>query len=358
MTNDQQILAPEQQQPGALQKTESTMAVAIAAQAEAAIRARFGLAQLRPRVPEQSLIDLKRECARPTFAQQARYHLPIAGQDISGPTIRFVEAAMAAWGNVFTQSPVVHDDERQRVIQVSVIDLERNVSQDAQIVVTKTVERKFLKKGQKPLGQRTNSYGQTVFTVEATDREVTMKQQSEVSKAMRKLGERILPGWFVEEAMAAADKTAAQADAQDPRAATRRLVEAFQRFGVQPADLTEYLGHALESVAPDELDQLRGLFEALRDGETDWRTVMAERTGKAREEAAPKAAASQMRDKVKQARNKKPKPKPEPGPKEGASEDLPVEAVAAYEKQSGKVRPEWDEDDVDKAWLLHDEMTS
>ena len=65
-----------------------------------------------------------KECQRSGFADVAMYAKPVGKQRIRGLSIRFAEAAIRHFTNVLTQVAVVFDDERRRILHVSVIDLE------------------------------------------------------------------------------------------------------------------------------------------------------------------------------------------------------------------------------------------
>ena len=49
-----------------------------------------------------------------------------------------------------------------------------------------------------------------------------------------------------------------------------------------PATLKEYLGHDLSTCSPVELESLRDLWAAIRDGATTWADALAERRGASR----------------------------------------------------------------------------
>lgn len=253
--------------------TTDVQSAALVAQAEADIKARWLIAQHARRNWDQVRVDLVRECKRPSFAEVARYHKPV-GDGVEGPSIRFVEAALAAMGNICSKTTVIFDSPEKRVVEVSVTDLERNVTHPKQVTIVKRVERSKLRKGQIALGTRTNSRGHQVYIVEATDDEILDREGALVSKALRTCGLRVIPGWLVEEAMAQVAKTQSDSAAKDPDAERRKLTDAFASLGVQPADLAEYLGHDLAKIAPAELLKLRAIYSAIRDGETTWVAIM------------------------------------------------------------------------------------
>lgn len=258
-----------------------TAATAVAAQAKALVEARYIMALRRPRDMDIVREKMLKECMRPSFASVARYVKPI-GQDRSkwptGPSIRFAEAALRNMGNATIETMTVYDDREKRIVRVTVTDLEANVPYSQDITIAKTIERRRKKDGDVVLSQRTNSYGDTVYILEATDDDIINKQQALISKAIRTQGLRLIPGDIVDECMDQVVVTQKNEDAQDPDAAKRKLFDAFGSLGVRAEQLKEYLGHDAATLAPKELVDLRALFAAIRDGESIWRDVMEERS--------------------------------------------------------------------------------
>lgn len=253
-----------------------TAATAIAERARAEVQSRYILAMQRPRNMDGVRVRILDHAKRPRFAAKARYCKPVGNnKSIEGPSIRFVETALQEYGNVMPESMVVFEDDAKIIVRVTVTDLERNITHAAEAIVPKTVERKFLKKGQQAISQRLNSYGDVVFLVDATDDEVANKKASAESKLIRNLGLRILPADIVEEAM---EKVIATQEAEikaDPDAARKALVDAFHGVGVEPDDLVDWLAHDLAKMVPAELTTLRAVYATIRDGEGTWADVIA-----------------------------------------------------------------------------------
>lgn len=279
VVRDQQQLAPAA--PSSLSQTASTAA---AAQAQAQIQARYMMAIQRPRDMDKARVKLLEECRRPRFAEVCRYRKPQGRQlneqtnqwedkYVEGPSIRFVEAALQRLGNLTQDQQVIYDDFEQRIIRVTVTDLENNVVSSQDVTVQKSVERSD-GKGREVLGSRTNTRGRAVYLVRATDDELMTKAASLVSKAVRQCGLRLIPGDLIDEAMEVAAETRASEVKRDPQAARKRLVDGFAAIGVMPDALKDYVGHDLASCSPAELEQLRGVYQAIRDGETTWTGVM------------------------------------------------------------------------------------
>lgn len=243
---------------------------ALAERARAEVQSRYIMADRRPRNIEQVRVRLLEHCRRPKFAARAEYAKPVGGQKVRGPSIRFVETALQEFGNVLPASQITYDDDFRRIVQVSVTDLERNITYYDDATAEKFVERRNPKDGDEILGSRQNSYGTTTYKVRATEDDFANKMASAVSKKTRNLGLRILPADIVEEAMEVCRETVATKDAQDPSAARRQIADAFAAIRVMPLDLDAYLGHPFDQASPAELGELRAAYSAVRDGEAKW----------------------------------------------------------------------------------------
>jgi hypothetical protein len=153
-----------------LQVQTETAAIAIAAAEKAAIEARYVLAIKRPRDWDTVRIRLLKECKRPGFADAAIYKKPVGKKDgveqfIEGLSVRFAEAALRHVSNFYSSAKSIYDDPHKSITRVTVMDLETNATIEQDITIAKTVERRYLKKGQRPISQRVNSYGEPVFVV-------------------------------------------------------------------------------------------------------------------------------------------------------------------------------------------------
>ena len=257
----------------AIQAPAETATAALASQAKAMVEARYLVAINRPRDVDTVRQSLLKECRRPGFADAAIYNKPI-GKGVEGPSIRFAEAAIRCMTNILPETMTVFDDTEKRIVRVSVTDLEANVTYSQDVTITKTVERRSLKKGETPLKTRVNSFGDQLFILEATDDDILNKQNALISKALRTLGLRLIPGDIVDECMVMCRRVRQDEAAKDPDAAKRALFDAFSAQGVSPTQVKEWLGHTGDVLNPKEYSDLKGLYAALRDGETTWREIM------------------------------------------------------------------------------------
>jgi len=267
MTNNSNLMIQAQNSaPVGFMTGPSAAMVAAAESAKAQIQCAYMMALQCPRsyfAAEQAVV---KACSNPLFAEKVEYKLPRAGTTISGPTIRLAELIRREWRNIFTTERVMHDDDRQMIVQVTAMDLETNSIETAEVIVPKTVERKYVKEGQEILSERENSLGKPVYTVRATDSEVDMTRKAMISKALRNAIFRLVPAELVQIALATARQTIASADAKDPKEATRRLILCFEEQGVGIDKIEKHIGHTLEKATAADVKNLRGLYKQMLNG--------------------------------------------------------------------------------------------
>ena len=260
--------------------------------ATARIQSAYTVAARQPRNIEVIRQDILKECSRPAFcapddtkngSSLAIYRVPRGNikkqgewvqNNIEGPTIRFAEMMLRAWKYLSVEIQPLGEDEDQKLLQVVCTDYQSCNFTTEMVTVPKRIERRKPKPDDIVLGQRTNSYGENVYTVVPTDDELAMRTNALVSKARRNLILQMVPGWLIEEGMKQCRMTAAKKDAADPDAAKRSIFDAFATVGVTADQLTAYLGHT-NQLNPAEMDELRGYFSGIREGFTTWAAIMA-----------------------------------------------------------------------------------
>ncbi|MEF2146682.1 MAG: hypothetical protein V3573_14645 [Desulfovibrionaceae bacterium] len=307
-------------------------AVAAAESVKARIQASFIMAMQRPRNYMESRTRILDACKRPEFAQRVEYAKPQGKKQdengrwvnniIKGPSIRFAELAVREWGNVNTETQIVYEDDYVRRIKVTVIDLETNATFGKEAQIKKTVERKD-KKGREVVSERLNSYGDPVFIVLATDEELANKEAAMVSKIIRNEGLRLIPQDIIDEGIATARKTLGTRDAQDPKAALKNIVDHFASLNIGPKQLELYLGHGLDIISPAELQDLRGIYQAIAAKEASWSDYVAR----------------ESKDDLNDLLGKKPEPKSEPPKQEKKAEPEPQSAPGPEPKNEPAPEP-------------------
>ncbi len=262
----------EQTSTFAVQETASS---AIAAQSKAMVESRYIMAMRNPRNMDAVRQELLKECRRPSFANnKSAYYIKPIGKGVEGLGIRFVEVALRCMKNVLVETTMIFEDSLKEVHRVSVTDLEANITYPLDVRVSKTVERSKPNSDGSYLSVRKNSYGKDSYTVEGTDDDILNKRGALISKAIRTIGLRIIPGDLCDEAEDIIKHIRLDEAAKDPDAERRKIVDAFADIGVTATDLTGYLGHDLGKCSPAQIVTLRGIYGAIRDGEATWQTVI------------------------------------------------------------------------------------
>ncbi len=264
--------------------------VAVAAAARAEIESAYIMALKNPRNEEDSRIRILDRCKSLTFAEKAIYKKPVGGGFVEGPSIRFAEEMLRLWRNVKTQQTTIFEDEYKRIVKIVVIDLECNSSYSQEILIEKQVERKD-PKGRLVINKRTNTSGQTVYIVAATEDELMNKTQAMASKIIRNNGLRLIPEDIKEDAEDMCRETIKKQIDADPASAKRKITDAFAKLGVYPKDLELYVKCKIENISPAQIIDLKNLYTAINEGQTTWAAVVEE-INKDKENGAKDASAS------------------------------------------------------------------
>jgi hypothetical protein len=264
------------------QAVVETASVALAAQARAQVEARYLMAERHPRDMDVVREKLLKDCRRPKFALAAEYSKPIGGKRVTGASIRFIETALRHYGNVLGEVAAVYDDSQKRIVRVTVTDLETNLTLPMDVTVEKTVERSQprLGEGGRPeyISVRKNTNNQNTYLVAATEDDMLNKERALISKALRTVGERLLPVDLKEDAIELCRKTVRDRVTTDPDAERKSLADGFAALNVPVTELKAYIGHEIATCSPAELIELRKVWTAIRDGDAVWKEVFAAKT--------------------------------------------------------------------------------
>ena len=249
--------------------TTDPSAIAAGEAARARIQSAYIIAMNKPRNEDQARDRILEACKRPAFAERVEFSKPVANRTIKGPSIRFAELALREWTNIMADTQTLYEDDKVRRVRVSVLDLETNAQFCKEIQIRKTVERKN-PKGHEVISERENTKGETVYIVLATDDEFHNKEAALISKALRNEGLRVIPSDITDEALETARETLRNRDAQDPKAAKKKVFDSLSSIGIKPKDVEKYLKHSVDTLSPVELENLRGMYTAIKEGSASW----------------------------------------------------------------------------------------
>lgn len=319
-----QELVPAQQHAPAFHQARALSATAnhgaVAIEQERAIAEAQGqliLAKKYPRNLNEAYSELLEACKLAPFAQAAFYSVPRAGGKVTGPSIRLAEEVARCYGNFAYGHRELSRGDGKSEVEVYAWDMEKNNRSIRQITVTHTRDTKD---GQVKLRDQ---------------KDIDDKIANVASKQVRGRILALLPKWMVEAAIDECKKTIAGANDEPVSVRVRKMVAAFGKFGVTVAHLEKHLGHALDETTLDELVDLTGVFNAIREG-----AKPSEYFGNEEEKADAKAAVNaaiaapakaeekpQPAEKpAPQRRQAKPQPEPEQKP-EPADESPPLEEM-------------------------------
>ncbi|HSC06783.1 MAG TPA: hypothetical protein VLD59_08150 [Steroidobacteraceae bacterium] len=262
-------------------------ATAAASKAKALVEARYIMALRSPRNWDQVRVDLLKECKRPSFADnKSAFYIKPIGDGVEGLGIRFVEVALRCMKNVMVESEMTFEDTTKEVHHVTVTDLESNLPWSLDVNVSKSVERSKPADDGSYISVRKNSWGKNVYLVPAKGDDLLNIRAALISKAIRTLGLRIIPGDLQDEAESIIKAVRLDKAAKDPDAERKKILDSFNELGVQPTGLTEFLGHDIATCSPAEMVKLRGLYGAIRDGEATWASVVENKASHSGDPAA------------------------------------------------------------------------
>lgn len=207
------------------------------------------LAKRFPRDLTAAHAELMDSCKLPSLASVAFYSVPRGGGSVTGPSIRLAEEIARVCGNIEYGHRELSRSEGKSEVEVFAWDKQTNTRSIRQLTIMHIRDTK--------------------------NGPVHLRDQKDVddlisNKASKQLRGRILaivPKWLVEAATAECKKTIAGENKEKPVSVRiRDMAQAFLRFGVNSSHMESYLGHKLDETTLDELVELTGIYNSLKDG--------------------------------------------------------------------------------------------
>lgn len=269
------------------QDNNETAQTAISTKVRAEIESSLIMARKFPRNEADIRVNVLKTCQIPSFADKAKYKKPqgktkdeATGKWIQnyviGPSIRLAEEFFRQWGNIIMDTTILFEDSQKRIVGVRIMDLQSLAISSGQFIIEKTVERKDPKFREIVL-ERVNSSNEKVYVVVATEDEILSKQNNILSKYRRNLIIQLIPTYILQDALEEVDKVVRSGIKEDPEKSKKIVIDNFSRIGVMPSDLEKYIGHPIVQLIPDEILELKELYQAIAEKETTWAEAMEER---------------------------------------------------------------------------------
>jgi hypothetical protein len=247
--NQQQAVAPFGQSRTNMPSAVNAGSVAIEQErAIAEAQGQLILAKKFPRDVNAAYAELMEACRMPAFAATAFYSVPRAGSKVSGPSIRLAEEIARCYGNFQYGHRELGRNEGKSEVEVYAWDMEKNNRSIRQITVQHTMDTR---EGPKKLRDQ---------------KDVDDKIANVASKQVRGRILALVPKWMVESAIEECRKTLAGGNDEPISVRVRKMTQAFAKYGVTSDHLERHLGHKLDDVLADELVDLMGVFNAIKEG--------------------------------------------------------------------------------------------
>jgi len=285
VSNERLDMGIVQRGGGALVEQETQRAIA-------EVQAAIILAKKFPRNQQEAVDRIINACQRPTLAEQALYTYSRGGSEITGPSIRMAEALAQNWGNLQFGIRELEQGSGESTVEAFAWDVETNTRQ---VKVFQVPHVRHTKQGQKKLEDPRDIY------------ELVANQGARRLRACI-LG--IIPGDVVDAAVSEVEKTM-KAKADTSPEAIKKMVEAFDKYGVTKDMIEKRIQRRMDSIAPAQLVGLRKVYNSLKDGmstPTDWFEVGEKEPLEQQVGLKPSAAAN------KPATEPKAKPQPKAKP--------------------------------------------
>jgi hypothetical protein len=214
--------------------------------AVAEVQAQILVAKRFPRDQAAAWNAIMAACRRPGLAEDSEYRFKRGGEAVVGPTIRLAEEMARCWGNI--QFGVRELSRRDGVSEMEVFAWDTETNNRS----VQTFQVKHL---------RDTKHGAVRVSSERDIYEIT------ANMGARRLRARILsvlPADLVDAAVNMCAVTRQKNLPPLPQA-IEACVAAFGKIGVPKSAIEKRLGKPAEAMSPAEVDELRGIFAALRD---------------------------------------------------------------------------------------------
>lgn len=285
-------------------QSEHLNAGAVAIESERAVAEAQGklvIAKRFPRDPFTAYERIIEACKRPGLAGAAFYSFKRGDGTVSGPSIRLAEELARCWGNLDYGLRELSNRDGVSEMEAYAWDMETNTVSSQRFTVRHL---------------RDTTYGAKELTAQRDIYEIG------ANMGARRLRARILsliPDDLVEAATKQCRATLAGQGGGTMADKIKGMVSAFAGRGVSVAMLEGYMGHRLDMTTPDELAELLGVFQALKDGQAKVSDYFGAKVPEPTPAGGP-APAPEPKKRGRPAKAAAPSPEPEPKPEAYAPE--------------------------------------
>lgn len=220
----------------------------------AEVQAAMVIAKRFPRNQMEATDKILQACTRTSLAEGALYSYSKGGSDVTGPSIRMAEVLAQCWGNINFGIRELEQRNGESTVEAFAWDIETNTRQ---VKVFQVGHVRHTKSGVKKLTDPRDIY------------ELVANQGARRLRACI-LG--VIPGDVTEAAVKQCEETL-HANADVSPDGLKKLVQAFEKFGVTKDQIEARIQRRLETIRPAQVVQLKKVYASLRDGMSeigDW----------------------------------------------------------------------------------------
>jgi hypothetical protein len=233
-----------------LVKHENGMAVnMVVSRATEEVKGAIFMSKQFPRDPFEASARINKMCSRKSLAEISQYTYPRGGQKVNGPSIRLAEAIATAWGNIDYGVVELSNSNGLSEMMAYAWDLETNVRRS---MVFSVKHERDTKQGKKDLTDNRDIY------------EITANMGARRVRACI-LG--VIPADVVDEALKICNETLVKGEGKNFDDSVKQMLLAFEKsFKVSRQQIEDYIGYDVSSFDANDLVNLKGVFDAIRDG--------------------------------------------------------------------------------------------
>jgi hypothetical protein len=239
----------------------SAMAQTDQNRAVAEVQAAMMIAKMNPRDQRMAMDRILNACTRQSLAESAVYQFARGGANVSGASIRLAEAIAQQWGNIQFGIRELEQRTGESTVQAFAWDVETNTRREVTFHVSHELHtRKGVKKLTDP-------------------RDIYEMVANQGARRLRGCILAIIPSDVTEAAVAQCERTLVTTADVTPEA-IKRLVEAFEAFGVSKEQIELRIQRRLDAVQPAQVANLRKIYASIRDGMStadEWFEITAEK---------------------------------------------------------------------------------
>lgn len=205
------------------------------------------IAKQFPRDETNAYANAIRSCKRPSMAETAFYSFPKGGATVNGVSIRFAEELARCWGNIEHNTKELSRDKGKSEMQAYCWDMETNT------IASQTFTNPHYREVRGKMEEL------------RTDRDIYENNANMAARRKRAMILAILPNWLVEDCIIECKKTIAGKNDEPLADRVRKMVVAFEKYGVSIDMIEKRLKRKVSTMTSDDFVDYIGIFNAIKD---------------------------------------------------------------------------------------------